>query len=311
LLGKSVELEMARRGPVWHPLSRFNWTDLPALRDEIRDACSAFAKTVNGSRWQVLWCAGAGVIGTSDDQLRQETAVLKRVLQSLGSEIQRGRLGRGTFFLASSAGGLYAGATGPPFTEETDPSPVSPYGWNKLEQESVVQQWSSELGIPLLTGRISNLYGPGQNFLKSQGLITQVCLRTLTRQPLVLYVPLDTIRDYLYADDAAKMIADGIERSVSEAPGLDVSPPSVVKILASHQAVTIGNVLAEARRVMKRAVSVVLADSIRARHQAPDLRLKSVIWSTLDRRPKVTLGVGIQGVVGDLLVRHQRGALSA
>jgi len=48
-----------------------------------------------------------------------------------------------------------------------------------------------------MVGRMSNLYGPGQNLKKVQGLISQMCLRVLTRQPLVLYVPLDTIRDYL------------------------------------------------------------------------------------------------------------------
>ena len=119
---------------------------------------------------------------------------------------------RGALFLASSAGGVYAGVGTPPFREDSPVAPLAPYGWNKLEQESLARQWSTETGTPLLVGRLSNLYGPGQNLSKAQGLITQMCLRVVARQPLVLYVPLDTIRDYLFAEDAGRLIAHGLAR---------------------------------------------------------------------------------------------------
>ena len=55
-----------------------------------------------------------------------------------------------------------------------------------------------------MIGRFSNLYGPGQNLGKLQGLISRLALSAVTRQPINIFVPLDTIRDYVYVDDAAQ-----------------------------------------------------------------------------------------------------------
>jgi UDP-glucose 4-epimerase len=212
------------------------------------------------------------------------------------------------FFLASSAGGVYAGSTRAPYTELSLEQPLAPYGWNKLAQESIARRWSAQHDVPLLIGRIANLYGPGQNLLKRQGLITEVCRRVLARQPFVLYVPLDTIRDYLFAADGGSLVADGLARLRRESHG-GLRAPAVVKILASKQPSTVASVLAEIRRVTKRPARVVIAGSPSARHQAPDLRMESVVWPELDRRPVTPLGAGVHAVVHDLLDKMARGLL--
>src|SRR5204863_492752 len=76
----------------------------------------------------------------------------------------------------------------------------------------------------------------------------------LTRNSLSVYVPLDTIRDYLFVDDCADMICDAL------AGAADSAEPAIplVKILAAHQGVTIGTLLGEFRRVFKRIPLVVL-----------------------------------------------------
>ena len=114
------------------------------------------------------------------------------------------------FFLASSAGGVYAGASGPPFTEHTEPAPISAYGRAKLRSEEIATEFAVRTSTALLVGRLANLYGPGQNLDKPQGLVSQLCLAQLTRQPLTVYVPLDTMRDYLFVDDAAAMAVAGL-----------------------------------------------------------------------------------------------------
>jgi len=219
-----------------------------------------------------------------------------------------GQMRSGALFLASSAGGVYAGSGPPPYTEYSRASPVAPYGWNKLEQEGIARRWSADHKVPLLIGRISNLYGPGQNLVKDQGLITQVCRRMLVRQPFSLYVPLDTIRDYLFAADCGALVADGLTRLRREAStGCDV--PAVLKIFASQQPTSISTVLAEVRRVTKRPARVILTSSPSARHQAPDLRMVSLVWPELDRRSLTTFGAGVQMVVLDLLAKMQLGQL--
>jgi UDP-glucose 4-epimerase len=158
-------------------------------------------------------------------------------------------------------------------------------------------------------GRLSNLYGPGQKLGKSQGLITQVCVQVLRRQPLTLYVPLDTIRDYLFARDAGSMIADGLARLRLETP--TVETPFAMKILASHQPTTVSTVLAQLRWIIKRPVSVITAASPNAARQPRDLRLTSSVWPELDRRPKTTLSEGMRWVLTDILGWAARGRTTA
>jgi len=216
----------------------------------------------------------------------------------------------GAVFLASSAGGVYAGSPDPPFREDSPVRPLAPYGENKLTQEALVRAWSNQTGTPVLIGRISNLYGPGQNTSKNQGLITMVCRRVVAHQPLTLYVPLDTIRDYCYVTDASRLVADGLRRLRRHGVERTESAPVVVKIIASQQPATIGTVLAQVRWVTKRPVSVVIATSPNATRQAPDLRMISTVWPELDRYPVTTLSAGLRAVVNDLVSMAGRGLFS-
>src|SRR5207244_1238391 len=109
--------------------------------------------------------------------------------------------GRGALFLASSAS-VYARSAGPPFDENSAPAPGSDYARARLEQERIVAV-ALDGRLRHVVGRISTLYGTGQNVTKGQGLISAMCLQTIQRRPIRLFVPPDTLRDFLYADDAA------------------------------------------------------------------------------------------------------------
>jgi len=298
LLGRQVELALESAGPVWHPQRPFTWGDQHTVERELQLACREFAAALGGSRWQIAWCAGSGVVGSGSAHLEQETKAFTALLAGITQSMPSNKNGAGTLFLASSSGGVYAGVGAPPFNENSEVAPLAPYGWNKLEQESLAHRWSIETATPLLIGRLSNLYGPGQNPSKGQGLITQVCLRVMSRQPLTLYVPPDTIRDYLFAKDAGQMVADGMARLRLE-PRTN-STPSVVKIFASQQPTTVSTVLAQLRWIVKRPVSVIFAESPNTARQARDLRMASVVWPELDRRPKTTLSEGMRSVLNDL-----------
>ncbi len=175
LLGRSVEAELARRGPVWHPGGELAWEDAGLLADQLAAACCSFRDEIGSSPWQVAWCAGAGVVGSDTAELDAETDALRCLLDDMARALGPDRMRRGALFMASSAGGVYAGSSGAPFDESSAVRPLSPYGRCKLSQETIVRKWSNEKGAPVLIGRISNLYGPGQNLAKAQGLITQVC----------------------------------------------------------------------------------------------------------------------------------------
>ena len=306
LLGRGVESALGQRCSTWYPPDPFCWDDAIAARAQLENSCSAFADQVGDRPWQVAWCAGAGVVSSGSAELRRETDSLSQLLRGLLRAMSSQQMRSGQFFLASSAGGVYAGSRGAPFTERSRECPLAPYGFNKLEQESIVRRWSIEAGTPALIGRLSNIYGPGQRLSKRQGVVSEACRRVLAHQPFVLYVPLDTIRDYLFVGDAGALIADGLDR-LRHKHSADASPPVVLKILASRQPTTIATVLGEVRRIAKRPVRVVMASSPSARHQASDLRMNSVAWPELDRRSMTTLSVGIRMVMTDILNDMEQG----
>jgi UDP-glucose 4-epimerase len=258
-------------------------------RDGSVEALLAGAGELPVSGWEVYWCAGAGVVGSSQADLDNEIAVLEDFLARWEPAEAPWR----GFFLASSAGGVYAGSRGAPFTEHTDPAPISPYGLAKLRSEEIVTAFAVRTGIALLVGRISNLYGPGQDIGKAQGLITQLCRAQLTRQPLSVYVSLDTMRDYLFVDDAAAMVVAGTEAVTARGR-------RALKVLASEQSSTIGAVLGDLHRITRRRPPVVQGTSANARFQVRDLRLRSVAWPHTASLARTPMMAGIAATLRSL-----------
>jgi UDP-glucose 4-epimerase len=229
----------------------------------------------------VYWCAGAGVVGSDQDVLDVEVATFRAFLDAWRP------VGSGNaLFLASSAGGVYAGSAVPPFTEDTVPVPISPYGHAKLVAEEAARDFAEQRGVALLVGRISNLYGPGQDISKPQGLISQLCRSQITRQPLSIYVSLDTMRDYLFVDDAAVMVTSAVEQ-VRRVGGTHL------KVLASERSTTIGAIIGGLHRITRRRPPVVLGASPNARFQVSDLRLRSVSWPPTTGLARTPLPVGV------------------
>jgi UDP-glucose 4-epimerase len=250
--------------------------------------------------WNVAWCAGPGVVATPAAQIEQERELFGEFLAELARAAGQG--GRGAVFFASSAGGVYADSAGPPFTETSTPRPRTPYGIAKLAMEADLRDFAERTGTPVLIGRIANLYGPGQNLAKPQGLVSQICLTHLSGQPLSLYVPMDTRRDYLYVEDCARMVAAGLAELRERAATQD-GPLVVTKILASGRTTTVGGLLGESTRLFRRRPRVVLGASPAARAQVLDLSLRSTEWAALDRLARTPLPVGIARTAADVAQR--------
>lgn len=314
LLGRNVETALGMAagvardhvGPdahLWSPPEPIEWSGPGAGAVELRQRSGEFLSIVGDRPWSVAWCAGAGVTGSSSDALQLELAALRETLDAL-ADAPRGRAG--TFFFASSAGGVYAGVGTPPYDESSPVRPLAAYGQAKLDAEALVTDWSRQTGTPSLIGRVANIYGAGQNLAKAQGLISQICRSHLTGQPLSIYVSLDTLRDYLFAPDCAGLIVDGLTRLRQEQSG--TSAMVVTKIMASQRAITVGSVLGEVRRIFKKSPRIVLGASAVSAMQARDLSLRSRVWPELDRRSLTPFPVGVATTAAYLLRQLQGGA---
>jgi UDP-glucose 4-epimerase len=236
---------------------------------------------------EIYWCAGRGVTSTPQLELDAEVALFERALTEFAT-IFEGRDVR--FFLASSVGGAYALASEPPFTENTAVAPGSHYGVAKLAMEQKLMATARAAGWRAFIGRITNLYGPGQDMGKGQGLISVITDSYVSGKPVSLYVSLDTLRDYIYEDDCAAVIAGGMARLASEAQGT-----TVTKIVGAMAAVSIGALLGEITRLRRQRSRITLGQS-RSGGQASDLRVRSVVWPELDALVRTTLPEGLDKV---------------
>ena len=304
LLGQSVESALALNSNLWHPLDPIRWLRRDGGASDLRDAVGQFLVAAGNDPWVIAWCAGAGTSSATPESLQLELVALRETLNSLDGAT---RPSGGLFFFASSAGGVYSGVDAPPYDERSPLLPLSHYGRAKLEAESLVTEWSQRNEASALIGRIANLYGPGQNISKPQGIISQICRSYLLGYPLSIYVSLDTLRDYIFAPDCAALVADALTRLRSESS--KSGPLVVTKILASQHAITIGAVLGEMRRIFKSPPHIVIAASEASSTQARDLILRSIVWPELDRRELTPFPVGVAITAADLRRKLQDASL--
>lgn len=302
LLGSALSTTIsARQGWDLLGVEPLPWGDEGDLAGTAADTMERLldAAVAAETTWSVIWAGGAGVTSTPQSALDAELTQLGTVLDALSSRLGR-EVPPGTIFYASSAGGVYGGSAEPPFTEASEPVPISPYGHFKLSAEAAVEQFAIAYGVASLVGRIANLYGPGQKLSKMQGLISHIARAQYSPAPASIFVPLDTVRDYLYVTDCAELICDALDY-LAAAKGT----AHVTKILASGQGVTIGELLGHFHALAKARPHIMLGQSSASALQASDLRLRSTVWPELDRRPLTPLPAGIhatmQSVLGELV----------
>jgi UDP-glucose 4-epimerase len=244
--------------------------------------------------WALFWCAGAGVNGMDRETADHEVDRFRDFL----AEIRRSSTGApGVVFLASSAGGVFAGSSGAPFTETSAVAPLSEYGRTKLRLEAALTQLQDVPSVSSVVGRFSNIYGPGQDLDKQQGLISHLCRSTLHRRPVSIFVPLDTMRDYVYVDDAARATLALVRDN--RASGRD----SELRVVASGTASTVATVITDVASVAGAKPLIVLGTSPLTSMQGHDLRLRpsAVAGTEAGRTP---LGIGIAATWQDMFARY-------
>ncbi|GAA3524028.1 hypothetical protein GCM10022234_20650 [Aeromicrobium panaciterrae] len=206
-----------------------------------------FADWTGDDEWGIVWAAGAGVMLTSQESLDLELELFDSFCASLAANLPTGR---GGFYLVSSAGGVYAGSSQPPFGPATPPRPLNAYGRMKLAQEQRAVDTVASL-LPVTIGRLSNAYGPGQDLFKQQGLITQLGLSALLGRPATIFAPLPTLRDYIYVDDAARFVVADLHRMTGARLG------ATRRVVSSGRAASIAELISIVEQVTGRTFPVM------------------------------------------------------
>ena len=246
-------------------------------------------------RWAIIWAAGRATTASSNRETEIELSTYQRCLEVI-EEVLRDRPA-GVFALASSAGGVYAGSSDPPFNSSTEPRPLGTYGQLKLSQERAATQVLG-YSIGVLIARIANLYGPGQDITKLQGLISQLALTSVTKEPLTMFVPLDTLRDYVTSDDAAARVLHWITANQGGAE---------VRVIASGQATSLGYLINLMKDISRVATPIASGVHESAAYQSADLRLRPDTDDGIASMLLTPLPAGLKGVYQDILLRSMYG----
>lgn len=266
---------------------RFAWGDEPVLLAQIRNAVQAFAAEVGpGDQWEVYWAAGRGTMGSTEASLQLETRALAAALSALGKADSL-RLAQGSFAFASSAGAIYAGSKDEVITENSTVTPTTGYAREKIQQEETIRLFAEVHGnVAVLIARFSTLYGTGQSTRKQQGLLTHIAASILRNKPVQIYVPFDTIRDYIAVDDAAAAMITSIQ-------AIRLAPRLVTKIIASEQPTTIAEIVAIFKRNARRSPLVVTSASQLSSLYSRRVQFRSEVLRDETKKHHRSLLVGI------------------
>ena len=102
------------------------------------------------------------------------------------------------------------GPTDPPFSEESNYAPRSPYAASKASSDHLAAAWYHTFGLPVIVTNCSNNYGPYQF---PEKLIPLMVARAVQQKRLPIYGRGDQVRDWLHVDDHARGLVAVLEHA--------------------------------------------------------------------------------------------------
>jgi UDP-glucose 4-epimerase len=105
--------------------------------------------------------------------------------------------------------------TGVPIGEDHPTDPISSYGIVKLAIEKYLRLFYHLHGLDYTVLRISNPYGPYQNPVSQQGVISVFLHRIYTGRPITIWGDGSVVRDYLYVSDLIDAL-EAVSRTETE-----------------------------------------------------------------------------------------------
>ncbi len=285
LLGSALYQELSQQSNhLFDPKIQISWHDKDLACMQLKVAVDAFALQAKNEKWKIYWAAGIGTMHSTAEELKDETDILRSFIAALANK-QDLNLKSGTFVFASSAGAIYAGRYDDPINESTVPSPINAYGHAKLEQESIVKKLN-QIGTTVISCRITTLYGFKQKNGKQQGLLAEMVRRALSNEVIHIYVPLETMRDYI----STKVAAQEMIHSVSY---LEKIPGVYIKIIASGASTSIAQIISILRRISKRNLRIVTQADVKSSQYQRVVQFQSEVGKTTQGNIQSNLIEGI------------------
>ncbi len=134
----------------------------------------------------------------------------------------------------SSGGTVYGDQPIMPISEAAKLQPINHYGCLKACIENIITVFNIQNNAKMKIARVSNPYGPGQDFGKGVGFIDAAIKAALGHKDMVVWGDGEIVRDYIYIEDVCNAICamisyDGDETVFNIGTGVGTSQNQVIQ----------------------------------------------------------------------------------
>jgi dTDP-L-rhamnose 4-epimerase len=127
----------------------------------------------------------------------------------------------------------FPGLTATPFeSSRVKPTPTSVYGATKLAQENILTSWALALHVTPVIYRLQNVYGPGQSLSNPYtGIVSFFAQKARAGEVIPVYEDGAIVRDFVFIDDVAQAILQGVDHSGANANAYDIGSGEGTSVL--------------------------------------------------------------------------------
>jgi nucleoside-diphosphate-sugar epimerase len=177
-------------------------TDVPEVRLEVADIRDGetVARAAKGCD-VILHQAAMKSVPRSIEEPTSYTDV--NVMGTLNVLLAAGDVSASVVFASSSS--VYGDQDRFPLTEDVELRPRSPYAASKLAGEAYCRAWWASFGVPTVSLRYFNVYGPGQDPASDYAaVVTRFTAACLTGGRPLIYGDGEQARDFTFIDDVVE-----------------------------------------------------------------------------------------------------------
>jgi NAD dependent epimerase/dehydratase len=274
--------------------SRGSWGHLEGLAPEVRDSMEVVLGDMRDAQFirnQVRGCDAvfhlAALIGIPYSYEATESYVDTNVRGTL-NVLQAAREADVQKIVVTSTSEVYGTACYTPMDEKHPLQAQSPYSASKIAADKLAESYHLSFGLPVVTVRPFNTYGPRQS---ARAVIPTIVSQVLAGGDALRLGSLEPVRDLTYVEDTVR----GFLRA-----GVSEQAVGQVINLGTGQGISIGDLAQIIMQIVGRKLPIV-ADADRVRPQGSEVRL--LIAKTerardlLGWEPEVSLTEGLKRVI--------------
>lgn len=229
-----------------------------------------------------LACSSNPRYSFTTDDLEQNLIPTIRLFEAFAKHNPNGHI-----IYASTGGNMYCDCTGNfPKREEDLPMPRSGYAIHKLAAEHYLRLIALSFGVRATILRITNPYGTLLNKNRTQGLIGIAFSKLLAGEPMTIFDPKETLRDYIHLED----VANGFDKVLKSPPR---NGETRLFHVSSAKGYTIHEVLTAIEELMDRKFKLIYAPESYTKAPSTSILSYEKLKTELGWEPKISLQEGL------------------